>query len=200
MITTAKGQYLSEFTPEMMKKVKEIDQYFSENEICILITGKDTYEHRKDYIKAYWDYPFKYELGDELENKDVLYDLEDELSQVAKDAMKKHLSKQYIMEDYEVVDKVKMDFPLYHLTEEFIEKYRTKRIHVKYPETSQWTFEQLMKIINDFTIKSDVLFNFILDKVIPIIRKNFKRKQEQDRKKRNLEAQERQQAKKHSLG
>jgi len=201
MIKTDKGEYLSEFTSEMMEKVKQYDKYPDPDDICKQVTRKRLHEHEQDFMDATWDLPFKFDVIKELEQwidwrmKD---NLEDELKQVGVDAINKHLQEKFNVKNDE---KVEMEFQIpVIIDKETIAKYRTQQMHIIYPETSQWTYEQVMKLGDEISKKSGVLRNFIHEKVLPIVNENYKRKQEQDRLKRNLKAKERREAKKQKQG
>lgn len=201
MIKTDKGEYLSEFTSEMMEKVKQYDKYPDPIDICKRVTGKFIYEHEQDFVDATWDLPFKFDAIEELgrwcdwKMKD---EIEDELRQVGVDAINKHLQERFNVKNDE---KVEMEFQIpVTIDKGTIAKYRTQQMHIKYPETSPWTYEQVMNLGNEISKKSGILRNFIHEKVLPIVNENYQRKQEQDRLKRNLKAKERRQAKKQNQG
>lgn len=201
MIKTDKGEYLRKFTSEMMKGVEQYNKYPDLNEICKHVTGKFLHEHEQDFMNATWDLPFKVDIIEELEQwstwkmKDKL---EEELKQVAMGAINKHLLEKFNVKNDEnsiikLVIRVIND-------EDQIETYRTQQMHIKYPETSPWTYEQVMEMHSDFSKRSAVLSYFIDEKVVPIVKKNYEQKQAEDRLKRNLKAKECRQAKKQKQG
>lgn len=203
MITTDKGSYLSEFTPEMMEKVKKmVNAYPCASQLCKEITGKNIFDHEQDYVKANWDKPYPFRKTLEFirgrnfgSSRDVIVE---RFKNLMKNAMKNNYTYSKLCTD-EIPDSwFNVQAIADSLDTLFLQE--TDVMHEKFPETIPKTFLEVMDEVYAFDKTKDVLHNFLLNTVVPIVKQNYKNEQEQKRLKRNAQAREKRLAKKQKQG
>jgi len=203
MITTDKGSYLSEFTPEMMEKVKKmVKEYPCASQLCKEITGKYIFDHERDYVKANWDKPYPFRETLEFirgrnfgSSRDVIVE---KFKNSMKNAMKNNYSYSKLCID-EIPDSWFNEQVISNSLETLFSR-ETAAMHASIPETIPKTFLEVMEEIYAFDKTKDVLHNFLLNTVIPIVKQNYENEKEEKRLKRNAQAREKRQAKKQKQG
>ncbi len=207
MIKTDKGEYLSEFTPEMMAKVNQLTirhPYIREWEVCEQVTGKSLRNHQQDYITANWDMSYSYkEMNDFLDSFRLADSNKEEITlnikKIVKSSIEHGLKTNFRIDDFKFLDNWIHSKDIQDSLDDIFD-LNTKKMHEKVPQTKSITFVQALEHMHQFKEGMFGLRNFISDKVMPIIMENYERKQEEEQKKRNLKAKERRQAKKQKQG
>ena len=205
MIKTDKGEYLSEFTSEMMAKVNRMNnQYLQEWEVCVQVTGKTIDKHEQDYVNANWDMPYPYgKMTNFLNSANWYGDNKEKLAlkikELVKGSVENTLKTNFGTKDFEFLDNWIHSKDIRDSLDNVFD-VKTKKMHEKISQSESITFIQALEHLHEFKKGMFGLRNFISDKVMPIIQENYERKQEEERKKRNLKAKERQQAKKQKQG
>ena len=200
MIKTDKGEYLSEFTSEMMAKVNRMNnQYLQEWEVCVQVTGKTIDKHEQDYVNANWDMPYPYgKMTNFLNSANWYGDNKEKLAlkikELVKGSVENTLKTNFGTKDFEFLDNWIHSKDIQDSLDNVFD-VKTKQMHEKISQSEAVTFTQALEHMHQFKKGMFGLRNFISDKVMPIIKENVK-----ILKKKSLKVKEQPEAKKQKQG
>jgi len=200
MISTEKGTYLRKFTPEMMERVKMcLTKNTNIYDLCIEITGKSIQDHEQDYVNATWPYSFtqeEWKTKMTYEIDEVKSIIAEEVKQVIKTAAVNHMQELYGDNSFEYPEYfAKQYFNELLISDEAVYRFLDREMHKQFPESKLYTYQEVMGTIQKLQ-RSNVLRNFILKHIQPLIEEKNKEDREIKRVKRNEQAKKRRQAKK----